>query len=230
MYKARAVYNIPMSEKSNTISDDLEIISELGALHTAKEKVWLWQNSGERKVHFALIRKVDQLRKLVYLYPTTEKGFEVVSKENVFLYSADRLIATKLEIREIDKDYIIFSIPKKIMRVTNSFVPGLEFVEKENEGAHFHERTHERSEIQGEKFISVRFMGQTRTTMFFLNDISQSGLSFKVEDPGAFHKGDQVEIVEMNTKPVEPILKAEVMSVRKTSDTLEDYKVGVKFI
>lgn len=219
-----------MSDETTAITDDLEIINELKVLHNSKEKIWLWQNTEDRSVQHALIKKVDQLKKLVYIHPTTEKGFHILSKENVFIYSAERLIATKLEIREVDKDYLVFSLPKKIMRVSESFVDGLEFVERENEGAHTHEREHLRNEVHGEKFISLRFTGQTRTTLFYLNDISKSGLSFKVTDPGAFHKGDQIEVVEMNTKPLEPIIKGEIMSVRELSNSAREYKVGVKFI
>lgn len=223
-----------MSEEgteNKEITDDLEIIDQLKVLNSTKEKVWLWQNVGERTVYFALVKKIDQLRKLVQIHPTTKKGFHFASKENVYMYSQDKLVAMKLEIREIEKDYLVFSLPKKIMRVSESFVAGLQIVERENEGAHVHERTHDRNEIHGEKFVRVKPADENVLPLeYYLNDISQGGLSFRVQDVGEFHKGDKIEIVEMNGQPLEPVLKGEVMSIRELPAAGNFYKVGVRYI
>lgn len=220
-----------MSE-SKEITDDLEIIDLLKVISSKKEKVWIWQNSGDRLVFHAHIKKIDQLSKLIHLYPTATKGFSFNGRENIFLYSSEKLLATKLNIREVDSDYIIFSLPKKIMRVSENFVDGLEFVEKENEDAHIHERTHDRNPIQGEKFIKVHFSDHppAKGKIYSLNDISKSGMSFKVDDVGEFHKGDMIEASEMNGKPLSPYLKGEVMSVRELPDSGKLFKVGIKFI
>lgn len=219
-----------MSE-AKEITDDLEIIDLLKVMQTTKEKLWIWQNDQDRLVFHGLIKKVDQLSKLVHMHPTSTKGFHFSSKENVFLYSSNKLVATKLSIREIESGHLIFSLPKKIMRVSESFVDGLQFVEKENEGAHAHERTHDRNEINGEKFIKVHFPDQPPVNgkIYYLNDISKSGLSFRIDDPGEFHKGDQVEVSEMNGKPLTTFIKGEVMSVRELPAAGKMYKVGIRF-
>ena len=219
-----------MSE-AKEITDDLEIIDLLKVISSSKEKVWIWQNDKDRLVFHALIKKVDPLSKLVHVHPTSSKGFHFSSKDNVFLYSAKKLVATKIIIRELEDEYMIFSLPKKVMRVSESFVDGLEFVEKENEGAHVHERTHDRNEIHGEKFIKVHFPDQPPKNgkIYYLNDISKSGLSFRVDDPGEFHKGDSLEVSEMNGKILTPFIKGEVMSVRELPNAAKEYKIGLRF-
>jgi hypothetical protein len=221
-----------MSEEIEEITDDLEIIDILKVIQSSKERIWIWQNVGERIVHHAVLKKVDPIKKLVQIHPTAAKGFHVSSKDNVFLYSQSKLIATKLSVREVEKDYIVFSLPRKIMKVTESFVDGLQFVEKENEQAHTHERTHNRQGIAGDKFIKVNFQNEpiTKGDIYFLNDISQSGLSFKVDDPGAFHKGDLLEFSEMNGKEMDPSMKGEVMSVRELPEMPGMFKVGVRYV
>ncbi|MFT6070772.1 MAG: hypothetical protein ACJAT2_000667 [Bacteriovoracaceae bacterium] len=219
-------------EDIEEITDDLEIIDILKVIQTSKEKIWIWQNVGERIVHYAVLKKVDPIKKLVQVHPTAAKGFHVSSRDNVFLYSQSRLVATKLSVREVEKDYIVFSLPKKVMRVTESFVDGLEFVEKENEEAHTHERSHNRQEIEGDKFIKVNFQNEptVKGEIYFLGDISQSGLSFRIDDPGSFHKGDLLEFSEMNGKALDPTMKGEVMSVRELPELPGMFKVGVRYI
>lgn len=219
-------------EDKKEITDDLEIIDLLKVIASSKERVWLWQNIGERTVYQATLRKVDQIKKLVQINPTAQKGFQFESKDNVFLYSENKLIATKLSIREVESDYIVFSLPKKIMQVSESFVDGLELVERENEGAHAHERSHDRNEIHGEKFVKISFQHEppSKGTIYYLNDISAGGMSFRVDDPGAFHKGDLIEVSEMHGKVLDTTMKGEVMSVRELSAAGTHYKVGVRFI
>lgn len=214
------------------IKDDLEIIDILKAIQTSKEKVWIWQNVGERVVQHALLKKVDSIKKLVQIHPTATKGFNISSRDNVFLYSQNKLIATKLSVREIEKDFIVFSLPQKIMRVNESFVDGLKFVEVDNEEAHSHERTHNRQEIGGDKFIKVNFENEptAKGEIYFLGDISQSGLSFRIDDPGSFHKGDLLEFSEMNGKELDPLMKGEVMSVRELPEMPGMFKVGVRYV
>jgi hypothetical protein len=220
-----------MSEELEEITDDLEIISILKTIQSSKEKVWLWQNIGERIVQLALLKKVDQIKKLVQIHPTAAKGFHFSSKDNVFLYSQNKLIATKISIREVDKDYIVFTLPQKMMKVTESYVDGLQFVEKEDEQAHTHERSFNRQEIISEKFIKVSFQNEPlkKGDIYFLGDISQSGLSFKIDDPGAFHRGDLLSFSELNGKTLNPAMKGEVMSVRELPDAPGMFKVGVRY-
>jgi uncharacterized protein YkuJ len=102
----------------------------------------------------------------------------------------------------------------------------------ENEGAHAHERNFNREEVHGEKFVTVKLSEDQngKGTKFYLNDISQGGLSFRVQDVGEFHKGDKIDITEMNGQPLEPILKGEVMSVRELPAAGNFYKVGVRYV
>jgi hypothetical protein len=220
------------TEETVEVKDDLEIIDILKAIQSSKEKIWIWQNVGERVVQHAFLKKVDPIKKLVQIHPTASKGFNISSKDNVFLYSQNKLIATKLLVREIEKGFIIFSLPDKIMRVTKSFVDGLHFVEVDNEGAHTHERTHNRQEIGGDKFIKVNFQNEpaVKGDIYYLGDISQSGLSFRIDDPGSFHKGDLLEFTEMNGKKLEPSMKGEVMSVREQPEIPGMFKVGVRYV
>lgn len=220
-----------MSE-SKEITDDLEIIDLLKVISTSKEKVWIWQNSGDRIVFHAQIKKIDQLSKLVHIHPTSSKGFSFDGRDNIFLYSAEKRVAARISVREVENDFLIFSLPKKITAIPSSFSDGLEFVEKENEGAHIHERFYDRNEVHGEKFIKIHFSDEppAKGKTFYLNDLSQSGLSFRVDDPGEFHKGDSIEASEMNGKQLEPYIKGEVMSVKELPSAGKQYKVGIKFI
>lgn len=223
--------------KGHIISDDLEIIDIFRSLVKNKEKVWTWQQKknadGGRPVHFAMIRKIDPIKKLVELLPTNEDGFHFTKGEDIFLYSADKNVAAKFSVREHQEGFISFSVPKHLNYLSEELAAKLSIVEKEDEGANSHLRDAPRKQAQDGQMITVKkvlkdnALGASR--IYTLYDISQGGMGLKCFDPAEFKVGDIVHAVDIDGKPLAAALIGTVVAVRQIEEEYETFKIGVKF-
>lgn len=217
-------------KEKKLITDDLEIIDFFRVLAKSKERLWLWsQNPEGRTVHFCQVRKLDVLKKTIELTPLTENGFSFPSKEaEIFLYSRARNMAVKFKARELEGHYILLSLPPRVNHLSEELARKINLVEEENESGMEAKRGQPRKQL-GEKQTAQLFLnGKPKVLKFDLYDISAGGLALKSPDPGAFAKGDTIEVFSINGKELPKRLKGKVMSVRHiVEDDL--FKIGVQF-
>tara|TARA_R110002072_G_scaffold64203_2_gene159199 strand:- start:39772 stop:40461 length:690 start_codon:yes stop_codon:yes gene_type:complete len=219
------------------IADDLEIIDLFKVILRDKEKLWAWQQdklpNGVRPVHFVSIRKVDPIKKIIEVIPTTNTGFTYVKGKDLFLYCKSKNIATKISMRELESEYITFTIPQKLNILSEELAEKLAIVEKENEESNAHKREVPRKQADGQ-LVTVHKVDENgeiiHDDLFGLYDISAGGMGFRVYDPAEFLKGDRVIVPSVNGKDLPNSLKGEVMSVRLMEDEGDIFKVGVRFI
>lgn len=218
------------------ISDDMEIHGLLKAILKTKERLWIWQKKrgdGTRPVHYATIKRVDQIKKTVVIQPNNTTGFRFDPKEPVFIYSQDRFIAFKVPVREYDKFYISFSLPGRINHLDSEWINGLELVEREDENSNLHKRAQQRVSAQNDQIVSVRKISGTdvasRPQFYMLYDMSKGGMGFKMDDPAEFVPGDRIEVLGIDGKELPKKLRGTVKAVRQMDDLLKSFKVGVQF-
>ncbi|MCP4913613.1 MAG: PilZ domain-containing protein [Oligoflexia bacterium] len=219
------------------ISDDLEIIDLFKVIQRDKEKIWAWQQdkleNGVRPVHFVNVRKVDPLKKLIEVIPTTNTDFTYVKGKDLFIYCKAKNIATKITMRELESGYLTFKIPERLNILSEELASKLSIVEKENEEDNAHKREAPRKQADGQ-MVTVNKTDEAGNIilddMYTLYDISAGGMGFRVYDPAEFLKGDMVTVPSVNGKDLPNPLRGEVMSVRLMEDEGDIFKVGVRFI
>lgn len=217
------------SEKK-VITDDLEIIDFFRVLFKSKERLWVWQQvENKRIVHFCQVRKLDIIKKSIELSPLTENGFQFKSnKSESFLYSREKNMAVKFVPREVENTYILLGLPERVNYLSEELARKINLVEEENEEGKEELRQQPRKQIGTKQTAQLFQNGDTKVLKFDLYDISAGGLALKSPDPGAFEKGDQLEIFSINGKELPKKLKGKVVSVRHiVEDDL--FKIGVQF-
>lgn len=100
----------------------------------------------------------------------------------------------------------------------------------EEEAAYSGVREAPRLKAKGDKKIVVRAPQRPNdpATSYRLFDLSRGGMAFLVESEGLYVRGDLIELIEVDGKPLEEMVKGQVMSVRPVEGT-SGLKVGVKF-
>lgn len=220
------------------ITDDLEIAGILKGLSQNKTKLWCWQNTkvdGERPVHYCLVQKVDQIKKIFTIRPTNKHGFRFVDGEPIFIFAQGRCVACKLDMRDLNKQGIILPLPDKLSVLNESFIQQVELVEREDEAANEHKREAARKTAKTGQMVGVRKINketeELETLDFYtLYDMSKGGMGIKVNDPAEFQKSDILVLVSVDGKDLSKAIRGQVMSIRQTEDIVESFKVGIKFI
>lgn len=222
---------------SHLITDDLEIIGIFKAFAQRKEKLWAWQQKGEgeqrRVVHYALVKKVDALRKSIEFCPNNIKGFNFDPDKAVYLYSKRRSIALKLKMREYDKQFIIIGLPKQLNLVKGDFLNNIELIERENEKDNAHKRELPRLLAKRDQMVSLQRLQKDqpigRLEVFALHDISQGGMSFITYDPADFTVGEYIVAKNIDNKPLSKSLEGKVVSIRQLQESEDEFKIGISF-
>lgn len=226
-----------VQDEKKYITDDLEIIDLFRFFTKTKEKLWVWQNkkdeNGYRPVHFAVIRKYDPLKKFIEFSPNNSNGFRLRDKEEIYIFSKSRNIAFKAVARELGKEFIIVTTPKHLNILSEELASKLTIVEREDEDSNLTKRSVPRKSAKDGQMVGVERIDQngerSKLLMYGLYDISQGGMGFRVNDPAEFMKGDTVEVVEVDGKPLPKRLSGTVMAIREMEDEFETFKVGVQF-
>lgn len=78
-----------------------------------------------------------------------------------------------------------------------------------------------------DKYATVKRQDGSEVTLRVL-DLSRGGAGLALLDENEIAKGEHIEIIAMEGKPLRKTLKGEVMAVRKTEDG--GFKAGVKFV
>ena len=223
------------------ISDDMEVYGFLKAMAARKEKLWSWQSRDEndgtsRAVHYAIIRKVDLIKKTIEIVPNNSTGFRFSADKDLFLYSTVKGVALKIKIREFDPFYITFSTPPRLNVLSKDFLTNIELVEKENEVANKHKRNVPRVKPKAMQGVSINKITASNKLMKFyqLYDISAGGMGMLVDDPAEFEVGEKLEVLSINEKDLPKPITGQVMAIRQMSEDesefSDQFKVGVKFI
>lgn len=220
------------------ITDDLEIAGILKALSQNKTKLWCWQNTkvdGERPVHYCLVQKVDQIKKIFTIRPTNKSGFRFKEGEPIFLFAQGRCIACKLDMRDLNAHGILLPLPTKLSVLNESFIQQVELVEREDEAANVHKRELPRKSARTGQMVGVRKLNIETEELdvldfYTLYDMSKGGMGIKVNDPAEFKKGDHLVVLSVDGKELSKRIKGKVMSIRQTEDMIESFKVGIQFI
>ncbi|GAB4414334.1 MAG: hypothetical protein OHK0056_21120 [Bacteriovoracaceae bacterium] len=237
MSVAKKVDSNKVQDDKKFITDDLEIIDLFRYFAKTKEKLWAWQNKkdekGFRPVHFAIIKKFDPLKKFIEFVPNNSNGFRLREKEEIYIFSKTRNLAFKAIAREMGKEFLIIGTPKHINILSEELAAKLSIVEKEDEESNLTKRTVPRKSAKDGQMVSVERIDQegvrSKLMMYGLYDISQGGMGFRVSDPAEFLKGDIVEVVEIDGKPLPKRIVGIVVAVREMEDEFETFKVGVQF-
>lgn len=218
------------------ISDDMEIYGILKSMSQRKEKLWSWQvkneNDSKRSVHYAIIRKVDPIKKTIEIVPNNSSGFRFKPGQDLFLYSTQKGIALKINIREFDPFYITFTTPSRLNVLSKDFLTNIELVEKEDESSNKHKRNVPRIRPKADQIVTIKKLALAGGAMKFyqLYDISQTGMGMVVDDPAEFELMEKIEVLAINNKDLPKVLKGEVVAIRQMGDEGSDqFKVGVKF-
>ena len=221
------------------IEDRAEVVECLGALRLAKEKLWLWQEKpGEhRKIHFGIIKRLVEEKNLFMLFsgqPGIHFGFE--SDNPVYVYSQEQKIAFQTQYQNVENEFINLEIPLKVGLLTKEQCEKLSVIEIENESAHRHKREHERKHPEANKTVRVEKIGQEEddsgsSAEYALYDMSQGGISFRIQDPSLFQVGERVKFSEIDQEPLGKELYGTIRSIRWIEEDSDEaiLKVGVKF-
>jgi hypothetical protein len=218
----------------NFITDDLEIIDIFRQLMRTKEKLWTWQqvpsSSGSRPVHFSVVKRVDPIKKIVEVEPTTKDGFRFNEKNEIIIYSRKKNIAIKFKSKRLNPEYIQFSMPPRLNLLSPELAEKISVVEKENEAANMHLRSTPRKKTADGFVMLFKTLDETdeKSSLFHLYDISSGGMGLKTSDPGEFISGMTLRIVNINGKDLAKPMTGKVMSIREMPED-ECFKVGVKF-
>lgn len=228
----------PEKKENYVISDDMEIYGVLKSMAQRKEKLWAWQAKDEkggqsRPVHYAIIRKVDPIKKTIEIVANNSSGFRFVAGKDLFLYSTIKGIALKIVMREYDPFYITFTTPARLNVLSKDFLTNIELVEKEDENSNKHKRNVPRIRPKADQIVAINKLSMATGSMRFyhLYDISQTGMGMMVDDPAEFELGEKIEVLSINNKDLPKVLKGEVVAIRQMNEETDDsFKVGVKFV
>ncbi len=223
-----------MINQSESITDEFDIHSFFRVLNQSKSKVWLWQKEdNQRVVQYAMVRKVDLIKKVIHISPCSSKGFKFKSIQNFFFYNSINSKAFKFTARDLSRDMIIFPIPKEIQTVTREFLKDVELVEKEDEDKFKHLRNAPRVQPSDKQTVSIKRINIhsefSQHEKFTLYDISSGGMGIQVSDPAEFDIGELIEVIKINSKAVPKEISGEVVSIKQCVDKLDGFKIGVKF-
>lgn len=220
---------------SSLIKDDLEIIGILKGLMQQKTKLWCWQDSsesGKRIVQYAIIQKVDPIKKVFYLRPNTKLGFKFTMNVPIFILANARAVAFSFYAREIGSQFIITPIPSKVTLVTGEYLDKISLVEKEDELANSHLRQVVRRKFESGKIIGVRRLNDLEEvgilSFFTLYDISSGGMGFCVQDPSEFNVDERIVVESLDGICLAKKIILGVKSVRQINDL--EFKVGCQYI
>jgi len=224
-------------EERKFIKDDMEIIDLFRLFAKTKEKLWVWQQkkdeNGFRPVHFAIIKKFDPLKKMIYFVPNNSRGFRLREKEEMYLFSQSRNIACKVTARELGSDFLIISTPLHLNILSEELASKLSIVEKENEESHLTERTAPRKTANDGQLVSIERVEKDGTLspaqMYGLYDISKGGMGFRANDPAEFLQNDKIFVSAVDGKPLPQKLSGTVVAIRQMEEEFETFKIGVKF-
>jgi hypothetical protein len=231
-----------MSQEKNTapitesIDDDLEIIGIFKGFLQRKEKLWIWQRSpdgkSQRLVHYAIVRRIDSIKKFIELRPNNTQGFFIKDKElPLFVFSNIRKVALKTYVRECTNEFLTFPLPQKLNAIVGDQLQDLELIERENEELHEHERGSPRIQAKVAQTLMLRRLSappKSPLAHYNLYDISQGGLSFEVYDPAEFLVDEKLTFLSLDGKPFAKELIGIVSSIRQLQEGI--FKVGIKFI
>lgn len=220
---------------NEAIEDDLEIIGIFKAFLQRKEKLWVWQKSpdgkSQRVVHYALVKKIDSIKKMIELRPNNTNGFLFADpKLPLYVYSNKRCVALKSQMRECTKEFISIPLPKRLNGISGEQLQNLELIEKENEQQFQHQRQSPRLLAKEDQVLALKRKTENSTTPiqhYKLYDMSQGGLAFEVYDPTEFIKDEELIFVSLAGKMFQKEIHGRVVSVRQMSD--DTFKVGVEF-
>ncbi|WP_372656160.1 PilZ domain-containing protein [Halobacteriovorax sp.] len=223
-----------MIKHNESLTDEFDIHSFFRVLNQNKTKIWLWQRDDTRRiVQYAMVRKVDLIKKVIHISPCSSKGFKFKTIQDFFFYNAENSKAFKFTARDLSRDMIIFPIPKAIQTVTKEFLKDVELVEKENEDKFKHLRNTPRVQPNSKQTVSIKrinihsdFTHQEKYTLY---DISSGGMGIQVDDPSEFDIGEFIEVLMINSKTVPKSMSGEIVSIKQNDNKSEGFKVGVKF-
>ena len=219
------------------IEDRIQIVKLLELLSQTKEQLWLWQEEegDQRLIHLGVIKRVVEEKNIVMLFSgRTGVHFNFNPTGPIFVYSQNQRMAFQAKRSDSGNEFVNLEMPFKVGVLSAEQCQKLSVIEKENESAHQHKRTHERKHPQAGKVVRVeKVVGEDEVEEsgdYELYDISQGGLSFHVEDPSLFQVGDQLQFLEMDGEVLGKRLQGTVMSVRQVAeDETITLKVGVRF-
>lgn len=227
-----------MQPERKFITDDLEIIGIFKEFVRSRKHLWAWQQTpdatGKRPVHFITVKKVDAIKKTIYVVANNTDGFRFTKGAEIFLFCADRGLAIKTPMRELEKEYITIPLPMRLNVLSKEFLEKIELVERENEENNLHKRAAPRSQAKSGQLVGIDKIDEEgkvlRADLFPLYDISAGGVGFKVHDPAEFTAGDRIRVTHVDGKPLGKPLIGIVMAVRQMEDEIIDtFKIGVKF-
>lgn len=220
------------------IVDDLEIIGVLKSLAINKIKLWSWQDvslsSGEKRriVQYALIQKVDPMKNIFFLKPSSKNGFKFEENILIYLLANKRAVAFSVMPRELGSQFVIAQIPKKMTNVESEFINKIELVEKEDEVRHSHLRKNPRKQLKTGQLVGVRRVGLNGEigllNFYELFDVSSGGMGFCVDDPSELHIDEVILVESIDGSTLAKNLELVVKSVRQLEEFI--FKVGLEFL
>lgn len=218
--------------KTDEISDHFEIIKTLQVALKSKERIWMWQfkliDPSERETSNGLIKKVDQIKNQFEVHPFAQSDFFFESQRSIFLFFEKQRALIEASPYQNNFNLISFNIPKLIELMREDFLEELQLTEKEDELKNIHQREMPRVQAKGQQLTLKRATDPYRKSyQYQLYDMSSGGAGILVSSPTEFQKGQKVIISSIAQKPLEPAIKAEVMSIRELEKN--SYKVGFKF-
>ena len=224
--------------QTENITEDLEILRYLNTWLNEREMLWLWQvmedNNNQRLIHYAMISKVDMLKKEVWIKPAKTDVFRFDRMADLFIYIPKECMAIKVSIRKFEQNYLTFSFPDKMTNVPGDFFENIHLIEQEDEEKFVHMRTCPRRKSGGMQLIGVQITAhnnQARLKDFTLYDLSQGGMAFLASDPGECVVGEKVLLRSIDGKELGKRPKGTVVAIRilEDEDGEKMIKVSVKF-
>lgn len=220
------------------IVDDLEIIGILKKLAMNKIKLWIWQDvslpSGERRriVQYSLIQKVDPIKNIFFLKPSSKNGFKFEENILIYLLANKRAVAFSIMPREMGTQFVIAQIPKKMTNVESEFIDKIELIEKEDEAKYSHLRQNTRKQLKAGQLVGVRRVGMNGEigilNFYDLFDVSSGGMGFCVDDPSELNVDEVILVESIDGSTLAKSLELVVKSVRQLEDSI--FKVGLEFL
>ena len=219
-----------------SIYDDLEIIDYLRVFLRTRERLWLWQIKDQinesRTIQLATLKKLNIIKKSMYLESISREDFRFHLKKDIVVYSRNKNLIFKVRPKQVDINSIILPLPQKMSLLSERFASLINIIEKENEEIHRHKRSHARKQAQSLQFAFIRKLtcdGRSEDTQQIkLYDISPSGIGLRSDHSQEFEKGSRLMLMGINTKMLSRPLSGTVMSVRYMEEE-NFYKIGIQF-
>ncbi len=223
------------------ITDDMEIIRIFMEMKLKKERLWVWQKElledGNRPVHLSTVNKIDQIKRVLELRPTNTGGYKFVGGKPVFVFSENRTFAFVDSPSVISQGHLSLKLPKELKIIKGDFLLKLQLVERENESANLEKREAPRVVAKAKQVVSIRRFssgGGVRHPIlkFELYDVSSGGLSFIIDDPAEFEKGEELEVLRIDKSSFKKDLIGIVRSIREMEEEENKgiFKIGVQFL